>query len=84
MPIELPKDRRKAAIASIIRYFHEHQAEEIGVIAASSILDFFLGEIAPCIANKTATEIIKRLQTQITELDIDFHEEEFQYWHKQK
>ncbi|NJK72537.1 MAG: DUF2164 domain-containing protein [Synechococcaceae cyanobacterium SM2_3_60] len=84
MLIELPKAIRKNAIASIIRYFREHRDEEIGVIAASGLLDFFLVEIAPSIHNKTTADIVKRMQMSIAELDIDFHAVEFHYWRKQK
>ncbi len=47
MSIELPKDIHKEAVASIIRYFREHREEQIGNIAASGLLGFFLEEIAP-------------------------------------
>jgi len=42
MPLELPKDTRAAAIASIERYFREHMDEPIGNIAAAGLLGFFL------------------------------------------
>jgi hypothetical protein len=73
MLIELPKDMRKKAVASIMRYFRENR-EEIGNIAASGLLDFFIEEISP--------SILERMQMHVAELDIDFHEEEFQYWTK--
>jgi uncharacterized protein (DUF2164 family) len=79
MSIELSKDIRKEAIASIVRYFQEHREEQIGNIAATGLLDFFIEEIAPSIHNKAVADILQRMQMQISELDIDFHEEEFQY-----
>lgn len=82
MSIELPKNIRKDAIDSIARYLREHGEEEIGNIAASGLLDFFLEEISPSIYNKAVADILQRMQIQISELDIDFHEEEFQYWTK--
>jgi uncharacterized protein (DUF2164 family) len=82
MSIELPKNLRKEALASIVRYFRENKEEEIGIIAASGLLDFFLEEIGPSIYNKAVADILKRMQMYVSELDIDFHEEEFQYWSK--
>jgi uncharacterized protein (DUF2164 family) len=82
MSIELPKDMRKEAVASIVRYFRENREEEIGNIAASGLLDFFIEEIGPSIYNKVVADILERMQMHVSELDIDFHEEEFQYWPK--
>ncbi|MDO9202330.1 MAG: DUF2164 family protein, partial [Hydrogenophaga sp.] len=38
MPIELPKEARQQAIASIERYFREHMDEPIGNVAAGGLL----------------------------------------------
>lgn len=38
MSIELSKEDRKEAIASIERYFREHMEEKIGNVAASGLL----------------------------------------------
>ena len=47
MPIELPDQARKEAIASIERYLRENMEEKIGNVAASGLLGFFLEEVAP-------------------------------------
>jgi uncharacterized protein (DUF2164 family) len=80
MSIELPKDKRQEALASIVRYFSERREEEIGQIAASGLLDFFMEEIAPSIYNQAVADLLERLQMHIAELDLDFEREEFQYW----
>ncbi len=82
MAIELSKDMRKEALASIGRYFRENRDEEIGSIAASGLLEFFIEEIGPSIYNKAVADILTRIQMNVSELDIDFHEKEFQYWTK--
>lgn len=82
MPIELPKEAHKEAVASIERYFREHMEEKIGNIAASGLLGFFLEEVGPVIYNKAVADVQERLQERIAELDIEVHEEEFQYWRK--
>ena len=42
MTIELSKEARKEAVASIERYFRENMEERIGNIAAAGLLNFFL------------------------------------------
>jgi uncharacterized protein (DUF2164 family) len=76
MSIELPKDIHKEAMASIIRYFHENREEQIGNIAASGLLGFFLEEIGPSIYNKAVADVQERLQMHVSDLDIEFHEED--------
>jgi uncharacterized protein (DUF2164 family) len=82
MTIEIPKDARKEAIASIERYFRENMEEPIGNIAAGGLLSFFLEEIGPIVYNQAVADVQERLQQRVTELDIEVHEEEFQYWRK--
>jgi uncharacterized protein (DUF2164 family) len=76
MPIELPKATHKEAIASIVRYFRESREEHIGNIAASGLLSFFLEEIAPSIYNKAIADVQERMQIHVSDLDIEFHEED--------
>ncbi|NMG36213.1 DUF2164 family protein [Azoarcus sp. TTM-91] len=82
MAIELNKDARREAIASIERYFRENMEEPIGNIAAGGLLGFFLEEIGPAIYNQAVADVQVRLQARVMELDIEVHEEEFQYWRK--
>jgi uncharacterized protein (DUF2164 family) len=80
--IELARDARQQAIASIERYFRENMEEPIGNVAAAGLLGFFVEEIGPVIYNKAVLDVQERLQARIAELDIDVHEEEFDYWRK--
>lgn len=82
MTIELDKQARAEAIASIERYFREHMDEPIGNVAAGGLLAFFLEEIGPSIYNKAVLDVQERLQARVGELDLELHEEEFQYWRK--
>jgi uncharacterized protein (DUF2164 family) len=82
MAIELDKDTRKEAIASIERYFREHMEERIGNIAAGALLGFFIEEIGPAIYNQAVAEVQERIQARVMEVDIELHEEPFQYWRK--
>ena len=82
MAIELPKEAREQAIASIQRYFEENMEEKIGNIAASGLLGFLLEEIGPSIYNKAVADVQERLAMRVAEVDIDVHEDEFAYWRK--
>ncbi len=82
MAIEIPADARKDAIASIQRYFKENMEEPIGNIGAGALLGFFLEEIGPLVYNAAVADVQERLMQRVTELDIEAHEEPFQYWRK--
>ena len=82
MTIDISKEARKEAIASIERYFTENMEDKIGNIAAGALLGFILEEIGPVIYNKAVTDVQERLQARIMEVDIEIHEDEFQYWRK--
>ena len=82
MTIEIHGDARKEAIKSIERYFRENMEEPIGNIAAGALLGFFLEEIGPLVYNQAVTEVQERLQARVSEIDIEVHEDAFQYWRK--
>lgn len=82
MTIELTKEDRAQAIASIERYFREHMEEPLGNMAAGGLLGFLLEEIGPSIYNKGVADAQERLQARVTELDFEVHEAEFGYWRK--
>ncbi len=80
MSFELSKDQHKEAVASIIRYFRERREEEIGNITATGLLNFLLEEIGPSIYNQAVTDIQNRMQMHVSDIDIEFHQQEFDYW----
>ena len=82
MSIDIPKDARTHAIASIQRYFEAHMEEKIGNIAAGALLGFFLEEIGPLVYNQAVADVQERLQARISEVDIEVHEDAFPYWPK--
>lgn len=82
MTIEITKEKRKEVIASIQRYFEENKEEKIGNIAAGALLDFLLEELGPIVYNKAVSDVQERLQSRVMEVDIEVHEDEFQYWSK--
>ena len=82
MTIEISREARQLAVASIERYFLENMEGKIGNIAAGALLGFFLEELGPVVYNKAVADVQERLQSRIMELDIEVHEDEFQYWRK--
>ena len=80
--IELGKEDRQQAIASIERYFLQHMDEKIGNVTAGALLGFFLQEIGPSLYNRGVADAQERLQTRVAELDYECHQEPFQYWKK--
>lgn len=82
MTIELTKEVRTQAIKSIERYFQENMEERIGNIAAGALLSFFVEEIGPVIYNLGVVSVQERLQARVSKIDIEIHEDEFQYWRK--
>lgn len=84
MTIEISPEVRKEAVASIMRYFEENMDERIGNIAAGGLLGFFLEEIGPVVYNQAVADVQERLQQRLSEIDLEVHEDEFQYWRKFK
>jgi uncharacterized protein (DUF2164 family) len=82
MSIELPKPVRDQAIASIERYFLQHLDTKIGNVGAGGLLGFILDEIGPSIYNKAVADVQEALLARVHEVDIEIHEDEFQYWRK--
>lgn len=80
--IELTKEARKEAIASIERFFQENMEERIGNVAAGALLNFFVEEVGPAIYNKAVLDVQEKLQARLSEVDIEVHEDEFQYWRR--
>ena len=80
--IELSKQSRADAIASITRYFEENMPEPIGDLAAGLLLNFFIEEVGPAIYNHAIIDTQARLQLRVADLSGELFAEEFQYWSK--
>lgn len=82
MTIELPRDVRLQAVASIERYFEEELQQRIGNLGAAALLNYMLEEIGPLIYNQAVEQVQERLAQRVQELDIEFHEDALQYWRR--
>ena len=80
MMIEISKQARGDAIASIQRYFQENLPEPIGDLPAGLLLNFFLEEIGPAIYNRAIADAQARMQLRISDLSGELYADEFQYW----
>lgn len=82
MVIELPKQARADAIASIRRYFEENLAEPIGELAAGLLLNYIVEEVGPVIYNRAIADAQARVQQRVADLSGELYADEFQYWPK--
>ena len=82
MSIELSKEDRAQAIASIERYFEVNFEQKIGNISAGALLGFVLEEIGPSIYNRAVSDAKERMLSRVEDLEYDIREDEFQYWQK--
>jgi uncharacterized protein (DUF2164 family) len=67
----LTEEARDRCIKEVISYFHDERNEEIGVIAAGNVLDFFLQSVGPDIYNKAIDDAKKSFQKQLEGLDFE-------------
>ena len=82
MPIELNKEDRAQAIASIERYFEVNFEQKIGNISAGALLGFVLEEIGPSIYNRAVSGAKERMLMRVEDLEYEVRADEFQYWQK--
>jgi uncharacterized protein (DUF2164 family) len=81
--LELNKQQRADALASLKRYFEENLNAidaPIGDLPASLLLSFFLEEIGPVIYNQAISDAQTRLTQRVADLNGELYADEFQYW----
>lgn len=78
--IEIPKQTRTDAIASIQHYFQENMSEPIGELSAGLLLNFFIEDIGPAIYNQGVVDAQTRMQLRVADLSGELYADEFQYW----
>ncbi len=67
----LPKERKTALIKQVIAYFKTERGEDLGVIAAEDILDFFLEAMGKDIYNQALYESKIIIQENFESLEIE-------------
>jgi uncharacterized protein (DUF2164 family) len=78
--VELRKDERAQAIASIQQYFEANLTEPIGNLPAGQLLDYFIEEIGPVIYNRAISDAQVRMQQRVMDLNGELFADEFQFW----
>lgn len=82
MDIEISKQARADAIASIKRYFEENMPEPIGDLPAGLLLNFFVEEIGPVIYNRAIADAQARMEQRLSDISGELYASEFEYWPK--
>ena len=67
----LSKGERKASIEKIITFFHQERDEQIGIIAAEELLDFFLQTNSGTIYNKGVEASKDLLKKRFDDFEFD-------------
>lgn len=80
--IEISKQERGDAIASLQRYFRENFSDEIGDMPAGLLLNYILEEIGPAIYNKAIEDARARMEQRVMDLPGELFADGFQYWAK--
>jgi len=70
----LTDDERKKFVNEIVTFFAQERDEEIGIVAAEVILDFFLEHIGPTVHNHAIDNTKDWIKERLTNLDIDSEE----------
>jgi uncharacterized protein (DUF2164 family) len=82
MNIDIPKQTRTQAIASLQRYFEENMQEPIGDLPAGLLINFFMEEVGPVIYNQAIVDAQARMQQRVSDMSGELYADEFQYWPK--
>lgn len=67
----IPEERKAKIIREIVDYFNAEREEEIGVLAAEEILDFFLETVGKDIYNKAVDDAKITVKKGLENLEID-------------
>ncbi len=80
--VEISKQARDGAIASLQRYFDRNMPEPLGTLPAGQLLDFFVQEVGGVIYNKAIADAQGRMVQHAGDLHGELFADEFQYWAK--
>lgn len=67
----LTKERRESLIKEVITYFKVERDQEIGVLAAEDILDFFLEALGKDIYNRAINDSKATVKQSFDNLEVD-------------
>lgn len=84
MGVELSKQDRESAMASMRRFFREELEVEISELRARLLLDYFLKEIGPFSYNQGVRDAETYFRARVEDLPASCYEEGLTYWLKQR
>lgn len=67
----LSEEQRNTIINNIITFFQQERDEEIGVIAAEAIVDFFLDDCGKILYNKAIDDALRSMKESFERIDVD-------------
>lgn len=70
----LTEEERKKLLDSIIAFFLDERDEEIGLVAATNVLDFIEAEVAPTIYNRAVEDVSTSLKEHFEEVQFKLQE----------
>lgn len=76
MRIQLTDERKERMVRSIQIYFQEKLDQEIGVLAAQLLLEFFVKELGAPVYNQAIRDAVGFVQDKLTDLEGEFYEPE--------
>ena len=72
MKINIEKAEKQRLISKTQDFFGNERDEELGIIAAESILDFFVEELSTMFYNKGLDDSRDWIKNRLEELDMDY------------
>jgi len=68
----VPKHHKQACLEEIIHFFENERDEEIGILAAQEVLDFFQQTVGPHIYNAGVTDAKRVFAERSEDIGVDF------------
>lgn len=67
----ISKERKRECLEKIIAFFHDERNEDIGLIAAENVLDFFMEDVAADIYSKGVIDSKQLIRERFEDLDVE-------------
>ncbi|WP_152392669.1 DUF2164 domain-containing protein [Paenibacillus guangzhouensis] len=73
IPMKMPREQKEMIISKVQMFFEEERSETIGNIAAESIVDFMIKELAPYLYNRGVEDCRKLLMQKMSQMEDEFY-----------
>jgi uncharacterized protein (DUF2164 family) len=82
LTIKLDAQTEEYLIGSVQRFFSEELDDDIGILKAGLVLEFFIREVGPSVYNQAIADAQQSLERAVSDLSGARFEPEFDYWRK--